>query len=126
MGIQFPPIAFLYLLYLFIYVFFYIIHIFVQWYKALLNLNLNLNLVVDNSKIKWGFCVNGTLKGYYYQNNIISMLVNWYLNISWKFLIFPSTTTFHVLRSIVQNINLRVVEHSKFVEQPYSPKQVPH
>ena len=50
MGIQFPPIAFLYLLYLFIYVFFYlfiylfiffyIIHIFVQWYKALLNLNL--------------------------------------------------------------------------------------
>ena len=42
MGIQFPPIAFLYLLYLFIYVlFFYIIHIFVQWYKALLNLNLN-------------------------------------------------------------------------------------
>ena len=52
MGIQFPPIAFLYLLYLFIYVFFffiylfiiifYIIHIFVQWYKALLNLNLNL------------------------------------------------------------------------------------
>ena len=48
MGIQFPPIAFLYLLYLFIYVFFlfffsYIIHIFVQWYKALLNLNLNLH-----------------------------------------------------------------------------------
>ena len=49
MGIQFPPIAFLYLLYLFIYVYlfilfyfiFYIIHIFVQWYKALLNLNLN-------------------------------------------------------------------------------------
>ena len=48
MGIQFPSIAFLYLLYLFIYVFFfylfiyffYIIHIFVQWYKALLNLNL--------------------------------------------------------------------------------------
>ena len=45
MGIQFPPIAFLYLLYLFIYVFFYlfiyffyIIHIFVQWYKALLNI----------------------------------------------------------------------------------------
>ena len=45
MGIQFPPIAFLYLLYLFIYVFFsYIIHIFVQWYKALLNLNIKLNL----------------------------------------------------------------------------------
>ena len=41
MGIQFPPIAFLYLLYLFIHVFFffsYIIHIFVQWYKALLNI----------------------------------------------------------------------------------------
>ena len=48
MGIQFPPIAFLYLLYLFIYVLFclfvvvvffsYIIHIFVQWYKALLNI----------------------------------------------------------------------------------------
>ena len=45
MGIQFPPIAFLYLLYLFIYVlfFFLFIHIFAQWYKALLNLNLNLN-----------------------------------------------------------------------------------
>ena len=48
MGIQFPPIAFLYLLYLFMYVLFclfffsYIIHIFVQWYKALLNLNLDL------------------------------------------------------------------------------------
>ena len=39
MGIQFPPIAFLYLLYLFIYFFPYIIYIFVQWYKALLNLN---------------------------------------------------------------------------------------
>ena len=61
------------------------------------------NLVVDNSKIKWRFCVNGTLKGYYYQTNIISVLVNWYLNISWKFLIFPSTTKFHVLSSIVQN-----------------------
>ena len=43
MGIQFPPIAFLYLLYLFIYVFFCFIYIFVQWYKALLNLNLNLS-----------------------------------------------------------------------------------
>ena len=59
MGIQFPPIAFLYLLYLFIYVFFiylfiylffYIIHIFVQWYKALLNLNLNLLHNVSTSK----------------------------------------------------------------------------
>ena len=40
MGIQFPPIAFLYLLYLFIFFFPYIIYIFVQWYKALLNLNL--------------------------------------------------------------------------------------
>ena len=46
MGIQFPPIAFLYLLYLFIYV----IHIFVQWYKALLNLNLNLKLVPGSKK----------------------------------------------------------------------------
>ena len=48
MGIQFPPIAFLYLLYLFIYVvvvvfFSYIIHIFVHWYKALLKLKKKLN-----------------------------------------------------------------------------------
>jgi len=49
MGIQFPPIAFyfLYLLYLFIYIFFpYIIYMFVQWYKALLNLNLNYKIVI--------------------------------------------------------------------------------
>ena len=41
MGIQFPPIAFLYLLYFYImYIDFYFVH---NWYKELLNLNLNLN-----------------------------------------------------------------------------------
>ena len=56
MGIQFPPIAFLYLLYLFIYVFFsYIIHIFVQWYKALLKLNIKLKIIHanPNMQISW-------------------------------------------------------------------------
>ena len=72
MGIQFPPIAFLYLLYLFIYVLFclffflfffsYIIHIFVQWYKALLNLNLNLNKYLKQSCQKWYLLKNRNQK----------------------------------------------------------------
>ena len=40
MGIQFPPIAFLYLLYFYLFIFL-LYYVIVQWYKVLLNLNLN-------------------------------------------------------------------------------------